>query len=586
MEDRNVQYRDCKCDQPPAAYGARTNGAQIRMDSSLPQPRASLETFPFIEPAAPRGLFPIQLLPGRWVERAVFVWLAASLFMLARLAVSNVLLERRKRRACTLPAHETRLQEWLACCGVGKRKVRLAVSAEIATPVAAGPYRPSILIPARMLDALEEDELDQIGLHEAAHLSRLDDYALVFERILEALFVFHPVVRWIARRLDLEREMACDDVVVRVTGRAAPYASCLTRVVELAGGISASRLAASAADHQSHLERRVEMLLDNTRKTGTRLLKLRLAAAVTVLGLMVWTASEVPNFIVLAAPLQEKPALVRIPVVVTDSLHRYVSGLEREHFKVFEDSAEQDITEFFQGTLLRGGEPALSVAIVFDIRNGNAGGQIAQQTVAQFLGNASPEDEFCFIHFNTQPESSPGFTPDAEEILSRMRSAQTSGPTALLDGVRLGLTELGSARNGRKVLLIVSDGNEHSSPYTADQAGIVASTSDASIYVISLTQLYPSRVSAAGVLSEPALLDTLAEQSGGRHFAIAAGDVPDVSKKIRVELRNTYLLGYQPKNTSRDGKYRQIRVQVLPPRGIQGLTSMTRAGYYASVQGR
>ena len=98
----------------------------------------------------------------------------------------------------------------------------------------AGLRRPSILIPARLLDELEEAELDQIGLHEAAHLARRDDYALLFQRVIEALFALHPVVRWIARQIDLEREIACDDLVVEATGRPRSYASCLTRVVELA----------------------------------------------------------------------------------------------------------------------------------------------------------------------------------------------------------------------------------------------------------------------------------------------------------------------------------------------------------------
>jgi TonB family protein len=589
----------------PVVSESETSSLPRQINTALPQPAASLETSPVIKRPRPRPLFPIQLVSGRWVEWIVLAWVSVSLLMLARLVVSYILLERRKERASLLPTYETRLQDWLACCRVGRSGVRLAVSEEITTPVAAGPYRPSILIPARMLESLADDELNQIGLHEAAHFRRRDDYALVFERILEALFVFHPVLRWITSHIDLEREMACDDVVVQVTGRPAPYASCLTRVVELANGVSASRLAASATEPASDLERRVEMLLNDNRKTGTHLLKLRLTAAATVLALLVVAASELPNLIVLAAPSEEKlqeaqdtfsatlppeppapvsravpasaaapvltrsefspesrlessrmlplteeapqvnrietpdPTLVHLTVVVTDSLNRYVSGLAREHFKLFEDSEEQDITQFTT-------DGGLSVGIVLDIRDTKAQ-QIAREAAAQFLRNGSSEDEY-FI---------------------------SSGPTALLDGVKRGLTQLRSAQNRRKALLIISDANENRGPYTPDEISTLTNT-DASIYAISLAQP-----------ADPALFATLAEQTGGRYFAVVtANEIPDVATKIGVELRNTYLLGYQPRNNSKDGRFRQIQIQLLPPKGIQRLNTFTRVGYHPPVQDR
>src|SRR5260370_20138390 len=117
-----------------------------------------------------------------------------------------------------------------------------------------------------------------MGLHEAAHLARGDDVALVLQRLLQAVFALHPVVHWIARRIDLEREIACDDFVIEATGQPRPYAACLTRVVELIGGVRASLVGAAATDERSHLATRVEMLLDKSRRTGTHLLKVRLAA--------------------------------------------------------------------------------------------------------------------------------------------------------------------------------------------------------------------------------------------------------------------------------------------------------------------
>src|SRR5262249_17375089 len=139
---------------------------------------------------------------------------------------------------------------------------------------------------------------------EAAHLTRRDDYALLFQRILEAVFALHPVLRWTARQVDLEREIACDDLVVAATGAARSYANCLTRVVELSGGVSNS-FAAAAADNRSHLSRRIDILLRPKQASARRLSKLVLAAALAVL---VWIAAKAPTVLVLAAPHAPAPA--------------------------------------------------------------------------------------------------------------------------------------------------------------------------------------------------------------------------------------------------------------------------------------
>ena len=165
------------------------------------------------------------------------------------------------------------------------------------------------------------------------------------------------------------------------------------------------------------------------------------------------------------------------------------------------------------------------------------------------------------------------------------RPIQTTpqNPGDLLDSVGFGLTRLASASNRRKVILIISDGNDRSSSDTADQVAMLAGSSDVSIYVISLIQLYESRVSTPGVLSGPALLDAIAERSGGRHFAGAdASDFPEVMKRVSVELRNSYLLGYQPTNP-RDGKFRQTRGEISAAAGNPVPHSHDSHGYYASA---
>src|SRR5580700_7918803 len=248
--------------------------------------------------SSPWPRFPFEMNAGAWPARIFALWGIVALFMLLRLCASYAVLERRKHRARV--AEE--LRSW---------PVRALISADIASPMAAGLFRPAILLPERLLAELDEDELEQIRVHETAHLVRRDDIDLLIERSIEALFALHPVVRWITRQIDLEREIACDDFVVEQTGKARPYAACLTRVVELAGGVRASLAAAAATEEGSHLARRVEMLLDKTRHTGTRLLKARFTAVVAALIALAWIAARTPALVAFAMP--QDTAFEQIP---------------------------------------------------------------------------------------------------------------------------------------------------------------------------------------------------------------------------------------------------------------------------------
>jgi beta-lactamase regulating signal transducer with metallopeptidase domain len=243
--------------------------------------------------------FPLEFEAGPWPQRIFAVWTIVAALMFVRLGLSYVVLERRKHRARVAE----NLQGW---------PVRALISPDIASPMAAGLFRPAILIPERLIAELDDAELDQIRVHETAHLLRRDDIALLIERSIEALFALHPVVRWITRRIDLEREIACDDFVVERTGQARPYASCLTRVVEISGGVRSSIVAAAATEERSHLARRIEMLLDKTRHKGTRLLKTRLTFTVAALLALAIVAIKTPGIIAFAAvheSVSEQPPL-------------------------------------------------------------------------------------------------------------------------------------------------------------------------------------------------------------------------------------------------------------------------------------
>jgi beta-lactamase regulating signal transducer with metallopeptidase domain len=278
--------------------------------------------FPFllrIENAA-RPVYQIRINAGRWTGWLMMTWASVSAVMLLRLAYSSWVLHRRKAAAVPLAGGRDRITRWLAKCRTS-RQARLAISNDISAPIAAGPIQPSILIPAHLLQALDHDQIEQIGLHEAAHLARRDDYSLLLQRLCEALFVFHPLVHWLARRMDLEREIACDDIVVAITGRPRAYAECLTRIAELANDGAALPLAASATQPQSVIETRLDRLLDRNRSNSTGLLTVRLAALLAVATFTFWLGSIQPRFLEFVEAIEaagEAPATPIIPAVVTE----------------------------------------------------------------------------------------------------------------------------------------------------------------------------------------------------------------------------------------------------------------------------
>jgi VWFA-related protein len=272
--------------------------------------------------------------------------------------------------------------------------------------------------------------------------------------------------------------------------------------------------------------------------------------------------------------------LVLINVTVTDPLNRFVTGLEKEHFKLFEDKVEQKISQFSSE------DAPLSVGLVFDA-SGSMGNKLqkSRQAAAQFFKTANPEDEFFLIEFNDKPELAVPFTTNTEEIQTRLTFTQAKGRTALLDGLYLAMNQMKKARNPRKAVLILSDGGDNSSRYTESEIKNLVREADVQVYAIGIFEPIAGRGRTAEELSGPGLLTELTEQTGGRHFPVEnLNELPDIAAKIGIELRNQYLLGYAPVNQEKDGKYRRVKVQLQQPRGLPPLKAFFRLGYYAPVQ--
>lgn len=272
--------------------------------------------------------------------------------------------------------------------------------------------------------------------------------------------------------------------------------------------------------------------------------------------------------------------LVLINVTVTDPLNRFVTGLEKEHFRLFENKTEQDISQFSSE------DAPISIGMVFDT-SGSMGQKLqkSRQAAAEFFKTSNPADEFFLVQFNDRPELSVSFTTDPERIQSALTFSQSKGRTSLLDAVYLAMNEMKKAKNPRKALLVISDGGDNSSRYTETELKNTVREADVQVYAIGIFEPMAGRGRTPEEAAGPGLLTDLAEQTGGRHFPIDnVNELPDMAAKIGIELRNQYILGYVPANRERDGKYRRVQVKLVQPRGLPPLKAFFRLGYYAPTQ--
>jgi Ca-activated chloride channel family protein len=271
---------------------------------------------------------------------------------------------------------------------------------------------------------------------------------------------------------------------------------------------------------------------------------------------------------------QARSELVVIPVTVTDGAGKVISGLEKEHFALFENKTQQTITHFAAE------DAPASIGVVFDTsdsmepRMGNA-----RAAVNALLAAAHPDDEFLLVRFSTEARLVVPLTSRVEDIRNRVAAFRVGGTTALLDGVRLAMEEMKNARYTRKAIVIVSDGEDNSSHWTMGQLKAAVRERDIVIYAIGITdsdEAYsPYRRRGGESLNE------IASESGGRLFEVTRQkQLPEIATKIGGWLRNQYVLGYVP-STDRDGSYRKVQLRVTRPKGYPKLHAVWRQGYYA-----
>ena len=269
--------------------------------------------------------------------------------------------------------------------------------------------------------------------------------------------------------------------------------------------------------------------------------------------------------------------LALVNVTVTDPYNRLVTGLDPDNFRVFEDNIEQEVVTFSSEDV------PISIGVVFDF-SGSMANKIgkAREAAVQFFKTANPQDEFFLVSFNERAELTSSFTNSVEDLQSRMMLTPPKGRTALLDAIYLGLSQMRGAHNGKRALLILSDGGDNHSRYNESDIKRLVKEADTQLYAIGIFDPLGYRNRTPEELNGPSLLSEVTEMTGGRVFAVEnLNELPDIASKIGMELRNQYVLGYRPSNKAHDARWRKIKIKLRAPKGLPPLNVYSKTGYYA-----
>ena len=262
--------------------------------------------------------------------------------------------------------------------------------------------------------------------------------------------------------------------------------------------------------------------------------------------------------------------LVQLSVSVFDPSGQIIKGLTQSAFTIFENNVKQQISVFRQEDV------PVSLGLVID---NSASMEKKKDRVASsalaMVKASNPADEVFIINFNEEADIVQDFTNDPAVLEKSLHKLGAKGETAMRDAALLGIEHLrAKAKRDKKVLVIITDGEDNSSFATQQKVIEAAHLTNTIVYAIGLLGEEKPE-SAARAQSQ---LEALTTATGGRAWFIAdVSAIAGITPEIAHEIRNQYVLGYTSSDPNKDGSFRTIRVEVNVP----GATVRTRSGYYA-----
>ncbi|HWP43802.1 MAG TPA: VWA domain-containing protein [Blastocatellia bacterium] len=265
--------------------------------------------------------------------------------------------------------------------------------------------------------------------------------------------------------------------------------------------------------------------------------------------------------------------LVNVIVSVTDPYGRFVTGLTREHFDVYDDKVKQQIAHFSDE------DAPVSLGVVYDV-SGSMKERIARsiRALKRFIETSHDDDDFFLIGFNDRAKLVQDFTTSGDQLTSHLMFVQPKGSTALYDAAYLAVEKVQQGRHNKKALLIISDGQDNNSRYTYKELRNRIKEADVQVYAIGITD--PASDSLAGF--GRSVLEEITRMTGGRAFFPNAYNEPElieICTRIALELRHQYSIGFYPTDISSESKWHKVQVKVNPPKGLGRLSLTYKDGY-------
>ncbi len=266
--------------------------------------------------------------------------------------------------------------------------------------------------------------------------------------------------------------------------------------------------------------------------------------------------------------------LVVLHASVIDKNGHLITNLPRTAFKVFENGVEQNLKVF------RREDVPVSMGLIVDNSGSMRDKRQKVEAAALALVKASnPQDEVFIVNFNDEAFLDKDFTSDMKALEEGLARIDSRGGTAMRDALSMSLDHLKEkAKKDKKVLVVVTDGNDNSSGVTLEHLVKAAQQSEVVIYAVGLLSEEERREAKRAKRA----LDAITEATGGEsYYPKEVSEVDKIAHQVAHDIRNQYILAYSPSNETLDGSFRQIKVQVNGPNRPM---ARTRSGYYATPE--
>jgi Ca-activated chloride channel family protein len=265
--------------------------------------------------------------------------------------------------------------------------------------------------------------------------------------------------------------------------------------------------------------------------------------------------------------------IVNITVTVSDRFGRYVSGLDKEHFEVFDDKIRQPIAFFSQE------DAPASIGIVYDVSGSmREATKRAFLSLDRFLTYCHRDDDLFVVGFNERPQLTCDFTARPPSISNSLVLTESNGRTAFFDAVYFALEKARQGKHVKRALVIISDGQDNASRYTMREVREALKEADILVYAIGIANPWADPFDIARGFDA---LDTLCRTTGGlAFFPKSEAELADSCIRVALELRHQYSIGFYPSARDEMGRWHKLKVRITPPPGAPRVAVRAREGYY------